>query len=1168
MGGNVVGAMKLSRNRAGGKQAVRGSDRRGGFRKVTELFPPLCGGASARGKKGVASVIVGALPPPAVRLRGVFPMLLPSGWKGLCWSRAGRRLALFSLWALPWLGVCTGLSGQVATAPVEGLREASPRVHAIVGARVVPGPGVVIERGTVVLRDGMIVAVGAEAAVKIPADARVWTAEGKTIYAGFIEPLSEVHLPAALKVAAAESESGGARGARAVSTSAETLAPAAAARSWNARVTPEREVAKVLVADDKGAAALRELGFATAVVVPGRGVFRGESALVSLSGRAPTASLVRSRLAQHVAFEQGGFRDNSYPSSLMGSIALVRQTLLDAQWLRAATEAYAKQPAAGAQRPETNASLEALAAVVAGGAPVVMEAADELDLLRAQRIADEFKLKVILRGRGTEYRVAAALAVAKSPVIVPLNFPPVPEIETPDKAVDVALSTLQHWELAPSNAAKLTARGVTVAFTTSGLKQPDTQFWPGVRLAVKRGLAPADALAAITTAPAKMLGVDDLTGTLAVGKLGHVVVATGDLFAADSTAEVTDLWVDGDHFETEAAQKVDVKGTWKITWSGAPAGVPEELKIEVRTGGGRLRARLGDKDVTLTQARNQITVLVPAEVVQGKDAKGTVRLAGGVNEGRLAGTGLLPDGSALRWSAVRAAPAEKKSDENKPEKPEEKLLASADLYPAGAYGRSGPPGQPEWVLVKNATVWTSGPAGRIAGGDVLVRAGKIEKVGPGLVAPAGATVIDANGKHVTAGLIDCHSHVAISRGVNEGTSAVTVEVRIGDVLDATDIGLYRQLAGGLTTANLLHGSANPMGGQNQVIKLRWGGMPEELKFAGAKPGVKFALGENVKRSNFQAQLAGPARYPQTRMGVEQVMADTFAQARDYERSWADWQAGKSPLPPRRNLRLESVREMLKGERVIHIHSYRQDEVLMFIRLAQREKITVATFQHILEGYKVADEIAKLGAGGSCFSDWWAYKYEVLDAIPYAGAMMHHAGVVVSFNSDDAEMGRRLNTEAAKAVKYGGVAEDEALKFVTLNAAKQLRIDDRVGSLEAGKDADFVIWSASPLSTYARAEQTWIDGRRYFSLEDDAAMRGAAATEREALVQKALVERQKALAGGGGAAGAGAGGARRSDVAPTPDALRAIQRIEERASLEYRSLYHNGLEAKNCSTHDF
>jgi hypothetical protein len=248
--------------------------------------------------------------------------------------------------------------------------------------------------------------------------------------------------------------------------------------------------------------------------------------------------------------------------------------------------------------------------------------------------------------------------------------------------------------------------------------------------------------------------------------------------------------------------------------------------------------------------------------------------------------------------------------------------------------------------------------------------------------------------------------------------------------------------------------------------------------------------------------------------------------------------------------------------VIHIHSYRQDEVLMFIRLAQREKITVATFQHILEGYKVADEIAKLGAGGSCFSDWWAYKYEVVDAIPYDGAMMHAAGVVTSFNSDDAELARRMNTEAAKAVKYGGVPEDEALKFVTLNAAKQLRIDDRVGSLEVGKDADFVIWSASPLSTYTRAEQTWVDGRRYFSLADDAAMRVSATTEREALVQKALAERMKALAGGGAGAGAGA---RRPDAAPTPDLVRVIQLMEERAAHEYRSIYHNGQNATNCST---
>ncbi len=1103
-------------------------------------------------------------------------MLFTPKRQGLVPARAGQRLALLIASHSMLVALIATARAQITTVPVEGLREADPRVHVITGARVVTAPGQVIEKGTVVLRDGVIAAVGAADAVKIPADARVWSAEGKTIYAGFVEPNAEVHLPAPLKaLAEGEGRGAGGRGRGGAAAPAETLAPAAAARSWNARITPERDVAKVLVADERGATALRDLGFATAAVVPGRGVFRGESALVSLTGRDPADTLVRAHLAQYVAFEAGG---GGYPSSLMGSIALVRQTLIDAQWMRSANDGYAKQKSTGVERPEANASLDALAAATAGTEPIVIEAGDELDILRAQKIADEFKLRAILRGRGTEYRVASAIAAAKTPVIIPLNFPAVPEVETPEKAVDVALSSLQHWELAPSNAAKLRASGVTIAFTTAGLRTPDSQFWSAVRLAVKRGLTPADALAAITTAPAKMLGVDDIVGTLTVGKLGHLVIATGDLFAADSSAEITDVFVDGDHFETEAAYKVDLKGTWKVAWTNAPAGTPEELKIEARGGGGggRPRVRLGDKDLTFTQARSQVVLLAPAEVFQGKDAKGTVRLSGIYTEGGLSGSGLLPDGTSLRWTATRAAavaaadkkpdekkPDEKKAEDKKPEdkKTEEKLLANADAYPAGAYGRKGLPAQPEWVLVKNATVWTSGPEGKIAGGDVLVHAGKIEKVGKGLTAPAGAIMIDGTGKHVTAGLIDCHSHTAISRGVNEGSSAVTVEVRVGDVTDATDISLYRQLAGGLTTANVLHGSANPMGGQNQVIKLRWGAMPDGLKFEGAKPGVKFALGENVKRSNFTPQAGAPARYPATRMGVEQIMADTFAQARDYDREWQDWKAGKSPLPPRRNLRLEAALEILKGERIVHIHSYRLDEVLMFIRLAQREKLTVGTFQHILEGYKVADEIAKIGAGGSCFSDWWAYKYEVVDAIPYDGAMMRAAGVVVSFNSDDAELARRMNTEAAKAVKYGGVPEEEALKFVTLNPAKQLRIDNRVGSLEPGKDADFVIWSASPLSTYSRAEQTWIDGRKYFSLEDDAAARVAANTEREALVQKALVERMKALAGGGGG-----GGARGASGPPTPDTVRVLQMMEERAAMEYRSIYHNGTDANNCSTH--
>jgi imidazolonepropionase-like amidohydrolase len=408
------------------------------------------------------------------------------------------------------------------------------------------------------------------------------------------------------------------------------------------------------------------------------------------------------------------------------------------------------------------------------------------------------------------------------------------------------------------------------------------------------------------------------------------------------------------------------------------------------------------------------------------------------------------------------------------------------------------------VLVRGATVWTSAAEGRIEGADLLVRAGRIEAVGVGLDAPRDAVVVDATGKHVTAGIIDAHSHTGISGAVNETGSAVTVEVRIADVLDPTDINIYRQLAGGLTTANVLHGSANPMGGQNQIVKLRWGSDAAGLKFDGAPQGAKLALGENVKQSNWGDRFN--ARYPQTRMGVEEIIRDTLIAAQRYGELRA---VQDRRLPPvRRNLRLDAALEIFSGEREVHIHSYRQDEILAFVRLAQEFELDVAAFQHVLEGYKVADAIASIGAGASMFSDWWAYKAEVWDAIPYNGALMHQAGAVVSFNSDDDELATRLNTEAAKAVKYGGLSEEEALAFVTINPAMQLGVADRVGSLEPGKDADFVIWSGSPLSAFSRAEQTWIDGRKYFDIELERLAADAALAERARLVQKVLREQAR------------------------------------------------------------
>ncbi len=410
------------------------------------------------------------------------------------------------------------------------------------------------------------------------------------------------------------------------------------------------------------------------------------------------------------------------------------------------------------------------------------------------------------------------------------------------------------------------------------------------------------------------------------------------------------------------------------------------------------------------------------------------------------------------------------------------------------------PEQPAAVLVRGATVWTVGPGGRLEGADLLVRGGRIAAVGPGLEAPAGAVVIDATGKHVTPGLIDAHSHTAIDGGVNEGSDIVTAEVRIADVLDSSDVNIYRQLAGGLTAANVLHGSANAIGGQNAVIKLRWGALPEELLFEGATPGVKFALGENPKQSNWPQD---DPRYPQTRMGVEQAMVRAFEDALAYRRAKEEAAAaGGAKIPPRPDLRSEALLEILDGRRRVHSHAYRADEMLMLLGLSERYGFEIDAFQHALEAYKIADELAARGVGASTFSDWWAYKYEVVDAIPYNGAILLDRGVITSFNSDSSELARRLNTEAAKAVRYGGVSEEEALKLVTLYPAAQLGVADRVGSLEPGKDADFVVWSGHPLSTYSFAEETWIDGRKYFDRAQDLARREEIAAEREALLAEA------------------------------------------------------------------
>ena len=413
----------------------------------------------------------------------------------------------------------------------------------------------------------------------------------------------------------------------------------------------------------------------------------------------------------------------------------------------------------------------------------------------------------------------------------------------------------------------------------------------------------------------------------------------------------------------------------------------------------------------------------------------------------------------------------------------------------------------ETIFIQNATVYTV-TKGTFKG-SVLVQDGKIKQVGQNLTAPTGARIVDAAGMHLSPGIIDAHSHIAAGAGgINEGSVSVSSMVRIEDFVDPEAVAIYRALAGGVTSANILHGSANAIGGQNRLIKMRWGKTGVEMLFDGGPPSIKFALGENPKRSGNPSGPATPgtvARYPATRMGVEDIYRQAFTEAKEYQKAWADFKSGKSTLEPRRDLRLEPLVEIMEGKRLVHCHAYRGDEMLMMMRVAEEFGFRIATFQHVQEGYKIAKEMVEHGVGGSGFSDWWAYKMEVVDGIPYNMALMTSKGVMAAVNSDDAGLMRRLNTEAAKTMKYGGLTEDQALALITINPARHMKVDDRIGSIEVGKDADLVIWNKPPLSSYAVPQKVYIDGNLYFDRDTDVSSRIAKDARKKALQEKAKAQ---------------------------------------------------------------
>jgi len=950
---------------------------------------------------------------------------------------------------------------------VNGTHNKNHNYYAFTNATIFTDYQTKIENGVLLIKDGKIIDVGVE--VSIPENAIVYDLKGKFIYPSLIDVYSDYGLPKPNKD----------------NTKKDLIKPKGA-YNWNQAIHPETEAGQLFVVENKQAEAYRKLGFGTVLIHQKDGIMRGTSALVTLGNKKANEELISNKVASHLSFNKGT-STQSYPGSLMGMIALIRQTYYDADWY------YENE-----KTKEFNISLAKV--VENWGLPQIFEANDKLNILRADKVGDEFETQYIFKGNGNEYQRISEVKATGGKLILPVKFPKAFDVADPYDAKVVAFSDVKHWELAPFNLGIVAKNNIDFAITTADLKDKKT-FFKALKIAIKSGLTEEQALKALTFSPANFINQYDKVGSLEKGKLANFLISSNTLFANKNV--IHENWINGVKYIINDYNKIDIRGEYHVNINRKVYDLKVKGELDKPSG---IIDIIKDKDTTKVKTiikvvGDAITLSFnPKDDFQDK----IIRLSGIVNgDSRIwDGNGQLSDGTWVKWSAIKS---EKHKSEEKKEPVKDSLEIPQVLFPNMAYGFDSIP-EVKSMLFRNVTVWTNEKLGVLKNMDVLLKDGKIDHIvkhAAGMSVDGTVEVIDGTGKHLTAGIIDEHSHIAISKGVNECTQAVTAEVSIADVVNSFDINIYRQLAGGVVASHLLHGSCNPVGGQSAIIKLKWGASPDSMKIPWADGFIKFALGENVKRAG------GLKRFPQTRMGVEQVYYDAFIRAKEYDLKWGAYSAlsdkeKKVVKAPRIDLELETVLEILKSERFISCHSYQQSEINMLMHVADSMGFTVNTFTHILEGYKVADKMKKHGAGGSTFSDWWAYKFEVNDAIPYNGAIMHEQGVVTAYNSDDAEMGRRLNQEAAKAVKYGGVSEEEAWKFVTLNPAKLLHLDTLMGSIKIGKDADVVLWSDNPLSIYAKAEKTIIEGVVYYDIERDKEMRLAIRKEKARIIQKMIV----------------------------------------------------------------
>lgn len=958
--------------------------------------------------------------------------------------------------------------------PPAHVRDAAQPVHAFTGAVLHIDARTVVRNGTLLIQGDRVIAVGEK--VSVPEGAVVRRLDGLHLWPALIEPYSDLGLPA--------------------STAEERKAEHRAARHWNAALRADADAHALYRPDGDRATALRAQGYALVVAHRMDGIARGTSAAIALNDEPPVKSVVQPRTAAHLSFSKGSSPD-PYPSSLMGSIALLRQAILDARW-------HAAQPAGR----HTDAVLEALAAQL--GTRIVVEATDRNDILRWSALLKEQGLTGIIKGAGDEYARLEEVKAAAMPLIIPFAQPQAYDVEDPLDALEVSYARLKHWELAMRNPQLVDSMGIPFALTAHGRKDLK-DLWKDLRQLVAHGLDSARAIEKLTVEPARLYGLEDRYGALRPGMRASFLITSHHLLHERNT--IHENWVEGKRYLLADPEQPRLAGTYDLNlgdaiWLMEVGGEPAKPEVSIR--------RPDEPDSLKVKPRFEVngSVLSLSFAPKGKpDAlirlNGTVHGGGGV----WAGQGQKPGGAWFAWSAVRKAdamPAKGAKPDTAATKP---TPARGPISrPLVGFGWTKAPEQ-QTVLFRGATVWTNTANGILRRADVLIHQGKVmavgERIDPQALFPPKAkpevVEVDAQGKHLTCGIVDEHSHIAIARGVNEGSHHITSEVRIGDAINPDDVNIYRNLAGGVTTVQQLHGSANPIGGQSAVIKLRWGHAADSLLLKGARPRIKFALGENVKQSNW----GGGTRFPQTRMGVEQAFYDAFHQARAYEAEHAAWAGLRAKdregrLPPRRDLRMEALAEILLGERDISCHSYVQSEIAMLMHVADSMRFKVNTFTHILEGYKVAPAMRRHGASASTFSDWWGYKLEVNDAIPHNAALLHRNAVNTGINSDDAEMSRRLNQEAAKAVKYGGLSAEEAWRMVTLNPARMLGLEHRIGSIEPGKDADLVLWSGDPLSIDSRALQTYVDGIRYYDEAQDRGQRTWVATERDRLI-RAMVQ---------------------------------------------------------------